>query len=727
MSGTPGTTPRKASVPRSPAAPRSELVGEKETSILDHLILERETSGTTGTNGSIDVFIAEEYIEIKVKGKHIPTGLLFSYERTDTIKNFISHVQEGCENVELSVEVMDAGGTKISEHMSHKLCWTRPGRRVYVGGVEYEVNVSSYTEDEESDQGAAEESDNDVSEGHHRPQHMKYLLVTGGVLSGIGKGVTTSSMGMLLKASGLRVTALKIDPYLNIDAGTMSPFEHGEVFVLDDGGEGDLDLGNYERFMDLTLTKESNLTSGKIYKAVLEKERKGDYLGKTVQVVPHVTNEIMNWIERVAAIPTDDTGLKPQVCVIELGGTVGDIESMPYVEALRQFSLKIGRENICHLHVSLVPEMGPVGEQKTKPTQHSHTVLRGCGLIPDIIVCRSTRPLEREVRQKIGLFCDMSFEHVVSAHDTSNIYQVPMALHAQGTTALVAKCLKLKLMHEPALKEWTALAKSVDNATNPIRIAVVGKYTGLQDSYLSVIKALLHACIHAQRKLVIDWIEASDLEDARRLSQKDKYDNAWVLLRSADGVLVPGGFGNRGTEGKILAAKFARESGTPYLGICLGFQVAVIEYARTILGLTGANTTEFEQEAAHPVVIFMPEGSKTHMGGTMRLGTRKTILSTMQCKAARLYSGHGDIMERHRHRYEVNPEYVPQLEEAGLKFVGRDESGQRMQILEIPSHRFFFATQAHPEFKSRPLKPSPPFLGFIMAACGHFNSTEPKV
>ena len=548
---------------------------------------------------------------------------------------------------------------------------------------------------------------------------MRYVVVTGGVLSGLGKGVTASSMGVLLKSAGLRVTSVKIDPYLNVDAGTMSPFEHGEVFVLDDGGEVDLDLGNYERFLDIALTRDNNITTGKVYAAVVERERRGDYLGKTVQVIPHITNEIQEWIERVAHVSSDGDNGAPDVCVIELGGTVGDIESAPFVEALRQFQFRVGRENICFVHVSLVPVMGPVGEQKTKPTQHTVKELRGLGIIPDILVCRSAKPLQDDTRAKLAAFCHVSEDAVVSAHDVSNIYRVPMMLEEQGVSGVLSGLFGFELPSErPLLDDWKAMADRVDNPAEEVRIATVGKYTGLSDSYLSVIKALQHSSYAVGRKLVIDWIESADLDDQTASADPEAHAAAWELLSGADGVLVPGGFGIRGIEGKIKAAEYARKNNVPYLGVCLGLQVATIEFCRNVLGMEGANSTEFDEDTPHPAVVFMPEISKTHMGGTMRLGTKPTPFLVDDCKMRRLYGGADHVDERHRHRYEVNPDFIERIEEAGLKYVGKDETGQRCEIMELDGHPYFVGTQYHPEFKSRPGRPSPPYLGLLMAACG---------
>ena len=541
---------------------------------------------------------------------------------------------------------------------------------------------------------------------------MKYVIVSGGVLSGLGKGVTASSIGVLLKSAGMKVTSIKIDPYLNSDAGTMSPFEHGEVFVLDDGGEVDLDLGNYERFLDLNLGKDNNLTTGKIYAKVIEAERKGDYLGKTVQVVPHITDEIQNWIERVAQIPADGSSHTPDVCVIELGGTVGDIESAPYIEALRQFQFRVGRENVTFVHVSLVPVMGPVGEQKTKPTQHSVKELRGLGIIPDILVCRSTQPMTEETKQKLAAFCHVSADAVMSTHDVPNIYHVPLMLEKQG----LCKILGVDCNATNLLEEWKEMAYGLDLLEEEVTIAMVGKYTDLSDAYLSVIKSLQHAAMKVERKLIINWIEASHLENEWKTNNNEEWASAWNLLESSDGVLVPGGFGDRGIEGKILAVKHARENNVPFLGICLGLQVAAIEFCRNVLGMKDANSTEFDNNPGTAAVIFMPEISKTHLGGTMRLGSRPTIWQTDKSKIRKLYGEGKSVDERHRHRYEINPDLVDAIENSGLIFVGKDETGQRCEIFELNNHPYFVGVQYHPEFKSRPGKPSPPFLGLLMAA-----------
>ncbi|KAH9768127.1 CTP synthase [Citrus sinensis] len=575
---------------------------------------------------------------------------------------------------------------------------------------------------------------------------MKYVLVTGGVVSGLGKGVTASSVGVVLKACGLRVTSIKIDPYLNTDAGTMSPFEHGEVFVLDDGGEVDLDLGNYERFLDVRLTKNNNITTGKIYQSVLEKERKGDYLGKTVQVVPHITDAIKNWIESVAVIPVDGKEGPADVCVIELGGTVGDIESMPFIEALRQLSFSVGPDNFCLIHVSLIPVLGVVGEQKTKPTQHSVRELRALGLTPHLLACRSAQPLLENTKEKLSQFCHVPNQN---AHHS-----------------ILKQLNLLSIAAPPNLQAWTKRAETYDNLKNSVRIAMVGKYVGLADSYLSVVKALLHACIACSLKPSIDWIAASDLEDeSAKLTPKD-HAAAWETLRNAECVLVPGGFGDRGVGGMILAAKYARENNIPYLGICLGMQISVIEFARSVLGLKRANSNEFDSETPNPVVIFMPEGDYFYIPVDQSGGSygHKVIIppfgaafcpATCRQLVDLRYRNAEYVDERHRHRYEVNPEAIGVLEEAGLKFVGKDETGKRMevgflsiriklcilelyslsvvchvtkldlkffcflrypQILELPSHPFYVGVQFHPEFKSRPGRPSALFLGLILAA-----------
>ncbi|KAK9454694.1 CTP synthase N-terminus-domain-containing protein [Dipodascopsis uninucleata] len=557
---------------------------------------------------------------------------------------------------------------------------------------------------------------------------MKYVVVSGGVISGIGKGVIASSTGLLFKTRGFKVSAIKIDPYMNIDAGTMSPLEHGEVFVLDDGGEVDLDLGNYERYLDVTLTRENNITTGKIYSQVIERERKGDYLGKTVQVVPHITDAIQDWIERVSKIPVDDSGEEPDICIVELGGTVGDIESAPFVEALRQFQFRVGIENFALIHVSLVPVVN--GEQKTKPTQVAIRDLRGLGLMPDIVACRCTQRLEKPTTDKISMFCHVGPDQVIVVHDLSSIYHVPILLEEQKIIYQLSKRLKLENV---AIKDsfvtkgsslwsdWKKLTNVHDRMFETVNIALVGKYTNLKDSYISVVKALEHSALKCQRKLNIQWVEATDLESSGSESNRVNFHKAWHEVCSADGILVPGGFGVRGTEGMIAACKWARENKVPYLGICLGLQIAVIEYARSVLGMKDATSEEMIKEPLeNPIVVFMPEISKSHLGGTMRLGLRPTKFQegTEWSKIRKLYGGSDTVMERHRHRYEINPKIVPALEEAGLNFVGKDEAGERMEILELTDHPFFVGTQFHPEYLSRVLDPSKPYLGFLAASSG---------
>jgi len=572
--------------------------------------------------------------------------------------------------------------------------------------------------------------------------NTKYVVVTGGVISGVGKGIITSSTGVLLKSLGLSVSAIKIDPYLNLDAGTLSPLDHGEVFILDDGGECDLDLGNYERFLDITLGKNNNITTGKIYQQVIQKERRGDYLGKTVQVVPHVTNAIQDWIEDVAKTPVN--GAAPDAVVVEMGGTVGDIESAPFIEALRQFQFRVGRENFLLIHVSLVPVVGSVGEQKTKPTQASVRDLRGLGLSPDIMACRSTAPLEPSIIDKIAMFCQVPPELVLSVHDCSSVYEVPLLLHKQGLSDFLVSRLGLKRPTEvlPFFTQWTKIARIQAESVCNLTVALVGKYTHLKDSYCSVTKSLTHAALHLGYKITINWIEATDLEEPVEEGEgptAEAQEAAWKLLRSSDSVLVPGGFGGRGQDGKLSACKYARETRVPFLGICLGFQMGVIEYCRSMLDFPGANSTEIDPGCTHPVIMFMPEGSTTHLGGTMRLGTRKTCFVDPNGKSQThsLYAELGrlsecpqgpvpDADERHRHRYEVNPDYVERIEKGGLAFVGKDETGQRMEVFELESsvHPYYVGVQYHPEMKSRPLKPSPVFVGLLRAAIEHSEQSK---
>ncbi|KAF9288306.1 CTP synthase [Linnemannia elongata] len=563
----------------------------------------------------------------------------------------------------------------------------------------------------------------------------KYVLVSGGVISGIGKGIIASSTGLLLKTMGLKVTSIKIDPYLNIDAGTLSPLDHGEVFVLNDGGEVDLDLGNYERYLDVTLTRSNNITTGKIYRDVIERERKGDYLGKTVQVVPHITDAIQDWVERVATIPVDDSGEEPDVCIIELGGTVGDIESAPFVEAMRQFQFRVGHENFALIHVSLVPTIGSVGEQKTKPTQASIRDLRGLGLTPDLIACRCEKTgLDEGIQAKISMFCHVQPNQVLAVRDCNSVYHVPELLKDQGMVDYLWKRLNIEktINISAPLKQkgidmwakWNQLTSSQERLHDTVTIVLVGKYTNLQDSYASVVKALEHASLNCRKKLIMKWVEASDLEPEARSANPVKYHEAWQDLCSAQGILVPGGFGNRGVEGKIAAAKWAREQKVPYLGICLGLQIAVIEFARNVCGMPEAHSIELDENTTTPVVVFMPEISKTHLGGTMRLGVKATLFQegTENSKLRKLYGGGDSVLERHRHRYEINPEMIDRFHAKGLQFVGKDETGQRMEIVEMADHPYFVGVQYHPEYLTRPLKPSPPFMGLILAATGDLEN-----
>uniref|UniRef100_A0AAY4BN38 CTP synthase n=1 Tax=Denticeps clupeoides TaxID=299321 RepID=A0AAY4BN38_9TELE len=559
---------------------------------------------------------------------------------------------------------------------------------------------------------------------------MKFILVTGGVISGIGKGIIASSVGTILKSCGLHVTAIKIDPYINIDAGTFSPYEHGEVFVLDDGGEVDLDLGNYERFLDIRLTRDNNLTTGKIYQSVITKERRGDYLGKTVQVVPHITDAIQEWVMRQARVPVDDDGVEPQVCVIELGGTVGDIESMPFIEAFRQFQFKVKRENFCNIHVSLIPQPSTTGEQKTKPTQNSIRELRGLGLSPDLIMCRCATPLDNSVKEKISMFCHVEPEQVICVHDVSSIYRVPLLLENQGVVSYFCHRLDLPIETRPRkmLTKWKEMSDRSDRLLEHCSIALVGKYTKFSDSYASVIKALEHSALAISHKLEVKYIDSADLEPGALQEEPVKYHEAWQKLCSADGILVPGGFGVRGTEGKIQAIQWARKQKKPFLGTNAPQSTVkpppTINLARLMVLWFYANSTEFEPETTHPVVIDMPEHNPGQMGGTMRLGKRRTIFKTKNSVLRRLYGDVDHVEERHRHRFEVNPELKQNFEDQGLHFVGQDVEGERMEVIELdaPDHPYFVGVQYHPEFTSRPIKPSPPYFGLLLASAGILHS-----
>ena len=526
---------------------------------------------------------------------------------------------------------------------------------------------------------------------------MKYVVVTGGVLSGLGKGISASSIGVLLKSKGLRVCPIKIDPYLNVDAGTMNPYQHGEVFVLDDGAEVDLDLGNYERFLDLNLTGEHNITTGKVYRAVIEKERRGDFLGKTVQIIPHVTDEIKALIKAVGEKE------KADVVLIEVGGTVGDIEGMPFLEAVRQLGQEEGKENVLFVHTTLVPIMGAVGEQKTKPTQQSVRELRAMGIQPSVIIARGERSLEPDIKRKIAFFCDVPVEGVVSAPDASTIYEVPLLFDGQGLTDYIMARLHADAKAQD-MAEWKAFLENLKNPEGEITIALVGKYTHLKDSYISHIEAFHHASGATRVKVNLRWVESVDIE---RKGAK--------ILEGADGILVPGGFGDRGIEGKIAATRYAADNDIPFQGVCLGFQLATVGFAREVLSLKDANSSEFNPKTPHPVVDLLPEQRDVKdLGATMRLGAHEILLQESS-KTAKLY-GSTKIFERHRHRYEINPDYLEKLEAAGLKYVGRSDGGRRMEVLELKGHRYFVASQFHPELRSRPLRPSAIHTGLVRAA-----------
>ena len=509
------------------------------------------------------------------------------------------------------------------------------------------------------------------------------------------------------------------------DAGTFSPYEHGEVYVLDDGGEVDLDLGNYERFLNVSLARDNNITTGKIYQSVINKERKGDYLGKTVQVVPHITNAIQEWVERVARLPVSGEGRLPEVCIIELGGTIGDIEGMPFVEAFRQFQFKVKRENFCNVHVSLVPRPSATGEHKTKPTQASVRELRGLGLSPDIIFCRSELPVNEAVKNKISNFCHVEPSQVINIQDLASIYHVPIEMHRQGVVDILRERLQLGFTLEKPRKfmvKWRQLADRAEHLRKFVRIALVGKYTQLEDAYASVIKALGHSALAANHKLQLTHIAAAELEEEAKTADPVKYHEAWKALCEVDGVIVPGGFGVRGLAGKMEAARWCRTTGKPYLGVCLGLQCAAIEFARNVLHWADAHSTEMNPDTQHPVVIDMPEHHGGDMGGTMRLGKRTTVFKTADSVLRQLYGNTDTVEERHRHRYEVNPKYVPEFEKQGMRFVGQDVEGERMEMMELAGHPFYCAVQYHPEYISRPLAPSPPCLGLILASVGKLQS-----
>jgi len=539
---------------------------------------------------------------------------------------------------------------------------------------------------------------------------VKHIFVTGGVASSLGKGMTAASLGRLLKARGLRVTIQKLDPYINVDPGTMNPFQHGEVFVTDDGGETDLDLGHYERFVDVPLSRKSNATTGSIYQEVLAKERRGAYLGQTVQVIPHITNEIKERILRLAEEDVD-------VVITEVGGTVGDIEILPFLEAIRQFRKDVGRENVFYIHVTLVPFIGPSGEQKTKPTQHSVTELRSRGIQPDAIVCRSDRPIATRMKEKISQLCDVPENGIISAVDADNLYAIPLVLHDEGLDGYVCEVLHLA-DREPDLTGWRGLVDRIRSADQTVRIGLVGKYVNLPDAYLSVVEALRHGGFACGAKVDIDWIASDDAEGLL----------AEGRLHELDGIVIPGGFGFRGIEGKIAAAGYARNEGVPFLGLCLGMQCAVIEFARDACGLAGANSSEFDPHSPHPVIDLMDEQREVvDLGGTMRLGLYPAKLRP----GTVVETAYGEevVYERHRHRYEVNNKYRARLEESGLVCSGTSPDGRLVEFVELPTsvHPFFVATQAHPEFTSRPDRPHPLFAAFVRAARERADGRAPRL
>lgn len=526
----------------------------------------------------------------------------------------------------------------------------------------------------------------------------KYIFVTGGVVSSLGKGITAASLGRLLKNRGLTVTIQKFDPYINVDPGTMSPYQHGEVFVTDDGAETDLDLGHYERFIDINLSKNSNVTTGKVYSAVITKERRGDYLGGTVQVIPHITNEIKNRVFRAGEES------ESEVVITEIGGTVGDIESLPFLEAIRQIKSDIGRENVMYIHVTLIPYLKAAGEVKTKPTQHSVKELRSIGIQPNLIVCRTEQPLSEDMKAKLALFCDIDKDAVIEARDADSLYELPLMLKEQALDDIVANHLELPDV-QPDLTAWKKLVKRMKQVHQTVEIAIVGKYVQLPDAYLSIVEALGHAGIEWGTEAKIQWVDAEQLDDG----------NVAETLAGAHGILVPGGFGDRGVGGKIAAIRYAREQNVPFFGICLGMQLAVVEFARNVAGLDGANSAELDQQTSHPVIDLLPDQKQIEdLGGTMRLGL-------YPCKIAAGTKAHHAydtelISERHRHRYEFNHEYKERLEGAGMMFSGVSPDGELVEIIELPEHPWFLAVQFHPEFTSRPDRPQPLFRQFMKAA-----------
>ncbi|MBU3877655.1 CTP synthase [Faecalicatena sp. AGMB00832] len=527
---------------------------------------------------------------------------------------------------------------------------------------------------------------------------VKYVFVTGGVVSGLGKGITAASLGRLLKARGYQVTMQKFDPYINIDPGTMNPIQHGEVFVTEDGTETDLDLGHYERFIDENLDKNSNVTTGKIYWSVLQKERHGDFGGGTVQVIPHITNEIKSRFYR------EEFSKEERIAIIEIGGTVGDIESQPFLESIRQFQQDVGRENAILIHVTLIPYLKASGEMKTKPTQASVKQLQAMGIQPDVLVCRSEYPVTDSLKEKIALFCNVPVSHVLQNLDVEYLYEAPLAMEREKLAEVVLECLHLQ-NHEPDLSDWESMVENLKNPDKSVTIAIVGKYIQLHDAYLSVVEALKHGGIFCKAKVELLWVDSEELTE-KNLDQK---------LYSADGILVPGGFGNRGTEGMVLAAHYARTHKIPYLGICLGMQMAIVEFARYVLGYEDANSIELDPGTRHPMIALMPDQEQVEdLGGTLRLGSYPCVLE----EGSRAYQLFGEktIRERHRHRYEVNNTFRGELKENGLNIVGTSPDGRIVEMVEGAGHPFFIGTQAHPEFKSRPNHAHPLFRGFIQAA-----------
>lgn len=527
----------------------------------------------------------------------------------------------------------------------------------------------------------------------------KYLFFTGGVVSSVGKGVTAAAIGLLLKERGFNVAVQKLDPYINVDPGTMSPYQHGEVYVLDDGAETDLDLGHYERFIDIRLSRVSNFTTGQVYAETIAKERRGDYLGGTIQVIPHITNEI----KRRIGLAAKETGA--EIMILEVGGTVGDIESQPFLEALRQLRNEVGRENCLFVHVTWLPIIGATGEIKTKPTQHSVAALRSIGISPNIIIARADQDVAQELCDKIALFCDVENEAVIPMKTANNLYEIPLLLEQLGVGDLLLKKLEMQARRKPDMRPWKKLASEIQKEKPIVRVALVGKYVELQDAYMSVREALKHAALANGVEVAIHWIHSADLE-------KEK---SWNLIKESDAILVPGGFGSRGVEGKILAARYAREQKIPYLGLCLGMQVMCIEFARDALGLEDANSSEFDHGTPHPVIDLMTDQrSITEMGGTMRLGLYPCELKA-GTKAAAVYNA-SHVEERHRHRLEFNNHYRAEFEKHGMIFSGLSPDGRLVEIVELKDHPYMVGSQFHPEFLSRPMKPHPLFVGLIKAA-----------